>query len=278
MPQKINSNLGFEQNGSMDKPSASLVVGGYSGRPTVHTYNKMRTLLMNGGDPDFVGWYDDFLSASADLDNRYTLTLESSGDGSLTPSSPTAQSGVGVVATSVTSPAANDFTDVALGLHWLVSSGWTFFEARVRGVTSNLTDVSIEVGLIDALTYSGGLAFTAHATPTASTSLDGVVFAFTEFSSGDTTYWKVLGANNGTVTANITSTTAPSTSWNKLGLVINSAGKMWAYIDDALVGSYTTAAALQTTAVLTPFLSLKTLGNAQRLFNIDYWTVGGSRA
>ena len=81
----------------------------------------------------------------------------------------------------------NHFGNLALGLHFLVSKGYTFFEARVKNVSA-ITARILEVGFNDALAPAAGLAFSNHTTPTA-VSTNAAIFGYasTEMHCGRST-------------------------------------------------------------------------------------------
>lgn len=252
-----NANIAFPQGGD------TLETGGRDGRlPIVHDYTAIRALLANAGSHEYVGYWDDFLGDllsaewQTDLSASVTIAVSAAAGGKIT---------------FTTTTTDNDKATLALGLHWLVSSGYTFFEARVKSVTA-ITLRAIEVGLSDAVSETNGLAFSNHsATPTAVAD-NAAIFGYDTAASMTT--W-ALNTVNATTAASTVITAAPSTSYQRLGLFIDSSGNATFYVDGSVVG--TKALAVATTAVLTPWVSLKSLSAAAKSIDCDYVSIFGTR-
>lgn len=273
---KQNSDFAVVQAGSNSVSRAGVALGDKSGKPTLHLWDGLRLRFANSGDPRYIGFWDDLLGDV--ISTAYIITLEGSGDGTFVPTATTERGGVGIAATSPTSPAADDFIDIAVGLSWLVSAGWTFFTGRIRGVTSELTNIQVEIGLADAVTYTNGVVFNDETIDTPRAGADAVVFGFQE-ATNDTSFWVGHACNNGTVTLPKTTSAVPynATDWAKFDIVIDPSGHVWMYINDHLLASYLLGAAVLTTAVLTPFIALRTWTTAQKHTHVDYIGAAGAR-
>ena len=261
--QKQNTNLGFAQAGSAALDAAALVVGSKEGREIQFGYDGLRTRLANGGDTDYIGFFDDFFGDL--LADEWAPNLSTGATAAINAQTP------GVVRLS-TDTDDDDFATLALGLHWTVGNGWTFFESRVKCVSAT-TLRAVEIGLSDALSETNGLAFSNHSVASvADVATDAVIFGYDTDAS--MTAWAANTVKNGTQQAANTSV-APSTSWQKFLIAVDSAGTAYFYIDGTLVA--TISDAVSTTAVLTPWISLKSLSGAIKSIDVDYVNVVGVR-
>ncbi len=267
MANQYNTNIAFPQIGGINATdNEAIVIGGREGRPTLHDYAGLRAALSNAGDPRYVGYFVDFVGDTDDA----TLVKTIGSGGSVALSTTTA-GGTLTIATGATDDTA---VTIALGTHWLVSNGLTFFEARIKSVTA-ITLRAIEVGLSDATTETNGLAFSNHAVGAVADVADNAaVFGYdTDASMTD---WAINTVKAGTPAAvALDPSAAPSLSYQTLGIVVQADGDAWFYLDGVEVGHVENAVA--TTALLTPWVTLKTLSAADKSIIVDYVLVHGER-
>lgn len=261
--KQANSDIALVQAGSLGASRAAFVVGARSGRPTLHEWESVRWSLLNG-NPDYVTFFDDFLGDAVNTTWQPNLSTGA------TIAINAAQNGTARFSTDTDD---NDFATLALGLHWLVSKGWTLFEARVASVSA-ITLRAIEVGLSDALSETNGLAFSDHsATGITAVATDAAIFGY-DTDAGMSRWAANSVKGGGTPQATLLSD-APSTTFARLGVAINSSGDAFYYVNNELVATHTDAVA--TTAVLTPWISLKSLSGAIKSIDVDYVGIAGAR-
>lgn len=258
--KKNNTNLALIQAGSADVDRAGFGIGAKTGFGTLHTYQSLRKSLMTHST-DYLSTWDDFLGAT--LSTKWAVAVSASTTASI--SSQAREGKLSLVADAT----INHFADVALGLHFLVSNGYTFFETRIKN-TSAITARIIEVGFNDALAPAAGLAFSNHTTPTA-VSTNAAIFGY---ASTENALWKLNTVNAGTAAKTVL-TAAPSTSYQKLSVIIEPTGTAHFYVDDVSVADVTSAVA--TSALLTPWIALKTTAGTAATIDVDYIFVGGAR-
>lgn len=253
-----NANWAFEQG------AGNVLLGSLAGYSTEHTYDDIQRLFSNAGAVLYSGLYDDFLGAA--LDSRWntdvstgaTVAVNAQQDGAIRLSTDTDD---------------DDHATLSLGLHWLVSKGYTFFEARVKTVTAS-TLRAIEVGLSDALSETNGLAFSDHSVAgVTAVATDAAIIGFDTDAS--MTNYALDTVNAGGTAAAVTTGVAPSTSYQRLGLIVDSAGNCYCFIAGVLVA--TALLAVATTSVLTPWISLKSLSGAIKSIDVDYVSISGVR-
>lgn len=215
-----------------------------------------------------VNRFDDFIGDT--IDPTYSSAIG-------TAATITASSGSGVHAALLTTGTTNpDWATLALGLQWPVNATLTLFEARLK--LSAVTEVQLEVGLSDALSETAGLAFSSHdATPVA-VATNAVMFGFHNSASPSeaTSFWSKLSVKADVATQSFTTTALAADTYVKLSIAVNSAGNIGFYINDVSVGSV--EAAVATSAVLTPWISVKTTNTTSKILTVDYWRVAGSRS
>jgi hypothetical protein len=249
-----NANIAFDQGAS------TMRLGDLAGiNPTTVDYETLQFILANGGTTEFVGWFDDFLGDA--LDARWSLNL--SAGAAIAPVASTVARGVVAFTTDTDN---NDFATLALGLHWLVSEGTLTFEARVANQTA-ITARAVEIGLSDALSETGGLAFSSHnATPVAVAD-NAALFGYNTANSMTT--WSALAVNGGGTPQVSVLTTAPvAGAFQTFRLIVSSTGTVTYFIDKVEVAKFT--AAVATTALLTPWITLKSLSGAVKEIRADY--------
>lgn len=216
-----------------------------------------------------IGKFDDFVGDT--IDGTYATFINSSG-------TITASSGSGVhAALLTTSTTSGEWAGLALGLQWPANASVTLFEARLK--LNVLTEVIVECGLSDALSESGGIAFSSHDSTPVAVATNAAMFGWHNSTSPSesTTSLSILTVNNGTA-AYLTTTSHPlvADTYIKLSVVINSLGNAGFYINDVSVGSV--EAAVQTSAVLTPWVTVKTSNTTSKIVTLDYWRIAGSRS
>lgn len=245
--------------------------GGPAGRMTPHEWEAIRAVLSNGGSREYVGLFDDFLGdaiASAwdeDLASGSAVAIQAAANGTIRLS---------------TDDTDNDHVTLALGLHWLVSKGYTIFEARVA-CSAAITLRAVEVGLSDAVSETAGLAFSSHDATPVDVAANAAVFAINSDESIAT--WSLLSVNGGGTPQRSDSAVAPvAGTFQGFRIVVDEAGNVEFYIDAdgdeedyVLVGRHELAVA--TTALLTPWISMKSLSGAIKLLDVDYVGIYGKR-
>ncbi len=260
--EQANTNISFPQAGSSDVDRSAIVIGAKAGRPSIHNWEGLRWSLMLN-NPEYLAWFDDFLGDTVNA--TWQTNLSTGATAAINAQTP------GVVRLT-TDTDDNDFATLALGLNFTVSKGWTFFEARVASVTA-ITLRAIEVGLSDALSETAGLAFSNHsAAGVVDVADNAAIFGYDTDAS--MTAWAVNTVNAGTPAATAL-TAAPGTTFQKLGIAVNSDGDAYFFVDGTLVATHLLAVA--TTAILTPWISLVSLSGATKSIDIDYVAVAGTR-
>jgi hypothetical protein len=215
-------------------------------------------------NPTYVGEFQDFRGDA--IPAYWVEAADNSGTVAVN-----AQRG-GVVRFTTGTTGAN-YATLTAGLHWRVSNGYTRFTARVASISA-ITTRTIEIGLTDATTETGGLIFSDHdATPVAVA--DNAVFF--GFDTGDSmTTWGVYSVNATTAGAQNLVTPAPAAgTFQKFDIIVDSAGNASCYIDGTLVKYIATAVA--TTAVLTPWVGVTTLTTSAAIIDADYVGIVGVR-
>lgn len=260
MPLQVN--IGFPQSVNGD----TLRLGEQAQRKTNHDWAEIQAVLSNSGSIGHVGWADNFLG---DLIRDEYVNDLSSGS-AITLNADTA-GGIAVITTDTDD---NDHATISLGLHWLVSSGFTVLDVRYTNVTA-ITLRAVEIGVSDAISETNGIAFSSHdATPVAVAD-DAAVFAINSDESVVT--WSMLTVNGGGTPVRTDSATAPvAATYQNFRIVIDSAGNAQFYINGTLEG--TQALAVATTALLTPWVTLKSLSGAIKTVNLAYLGMFGTLA
>ncbi len=258
-----NVNISHKQGGDV------LELGGITPAPMTFTYEEYRAGLAFGSF-GHVGFFDDFLGDI--LNTTWALDISASSTVALNQ-----QAGGAIRMTTHTDDDAN--ATVALGLHWLVSSGPVAFFARVACITA-ITARAVEIGVSDALTESNGQAFTSHdATPVAVAD-DAALFGFNADDTM-TTYAAVSVNGGGTPQDDQSVATPVAGAFNLLGLVIDAAGNASFYTatpGEVPVEVARHPLAVATTALLTPWLSITNLTVATaRTMDVDFIAIYGDR-
>lgn len=216
-----------------------------------------------------IGRFDDFIGDT--IDPTYATATGTSG-------TVTASSGSGVhAALLTTSTTSGEYITLALGLQWPANLAVTLFEARLK--LNVLTEVIVECGLSDALSETGGIAFSSHDVTPVAVATNAAMFGWHNAASPaeNTTSLSILTVNNNSA-AYLATTSHPlvADTYIKLSVVINSQGNAGFYINDVSVGSVEDA--VQTSAVLTPWISVKTSNTTSKIVTLDYWRIAGTRS
>lgn len=255
MPRlQANSNIAHKQGGDYTI---------YGGRTPFarQTYWQDELAGIATGSPQWLGKFDHFEGDSLKAEWATNLSTGAT----IAPTSPTVAGGAIAFATDTDD---DDFATLALGLHWLVSNGDIWFETRVKNMSA-ITLRAVEIGLSDALSETNGLAFSSHdATPTA-VATDAAIFGYNTDDSMTT--WSCLSVNGGGTPQYTTasSTYAPvAGTWQKFAVNLTSAGVATFLINDVVIATH--SAAVATTGLLTPWISLKSLSGAIKTIQCDY--------
>lgn len=258
-----NVNIAVLQNADV------MRYGGITPVPIDLTYEEIRAGLAPGSI-GHVAFVDDFLGDV--LNTTWAIDLSTSSTAALNQQ----QSGA-VRLTTHTDDDAN--ATMALGLHWLVSSGPVAFWARVANITA-ITARAVEIGVSDALTESNGQAFTSHdATPVAVAD-DAALFGI---NADDTmAAYAAVSVNGGGTPQQTQSVATPTAAaFDLLGIVIDAAGNAYFYtatpgVVPTLVATH--ALAVATTALLTPWISITNLtATTARTMDVDLIAIYGNR-
>lgn len=249
---------------------ATYELGSPAGRMTLHDWEAVRAVYANSGSREYVGFFDDFLGDA--VDTRWDEDLSTGS----TVAIQAAQNGTIRLSTDTTD---DDHTTVALGLHWLVSKGLTVFEARLANVSA-ITLRAVEIGLSDAVSETLGLAFSSHDATPVDVAANAAAFAINSDESVAT--WSLLSVNAGTPARDDSAIAPTADTFQGFKIVIDEFGNVEFYIDSdgdeedyQLVGSH--ALGVAPTAVLTPWITLKSLSAAAKSIDVDYVGIYGKR-
>lgn len=255
-----NTRIARKQNG------AAWQLGGGTPWLSDHDYTSMRYALAQASLSEYTAYFDDFHGDTL----RAEWATDLSASVTIAPPGTTEQNGTIVFTTTTTS---GDKATLALGLHWLVSSGDLYFEARVANTTA-ITARAVEIGVAGALTQTNGLSFSNHtATPTA-VATNAAVFGYNTANS--MTSWSALAVNGGGTPVGTILTPAPvADTYQRFGIWIDSTGKATYYIDGVQVAQY--SAAIATTAKVTPWVTLTSNSAASKIMRADYVFIMGRR-
>jgi len=262
MANKHNSDIAIAQH----KDQATMVLGDKTGpNSTSLRWDVLRQALAGGFNQDYLTWFDHFLGDT--LNGTYTPDLST---GATIACAGTLQGGA---ADFVTDTDDNDHATLVLGLHWLVSTGVTEFVCRLTNVTA-FTLRAVEIGVSDAVSETNGLAFSSHdATPVAVAD-DAAVFAINSDESVVT--WSLLQVNGGGTPTRQDSAVAPvAGTYQEFRIVITAAGAVSWFIDGTEVGT-AVSSGIATTALLTPWITLKSLSGAAKTIRLDYLGMWGA--
>lgn len=263
--RQVNSNYGIAQAGANLTDNAGVVIGAKSGFPEFYQWQGLQ-FSHAIGNPLFVAHFDDFVGADATL-SRFTLAGASGSQSS--------QAAAGGVLRLTTGGTNTNFRSATLNLNWLVSNGWTLFEARVASVAA-ITTRAIEIGLSDATSETNGLAFSDHSyAASVDVATDAAIFAYDTADTENVNFVALSVKNGGTPQGTLTSTPPVAGTYNIFRVGINEDGDAYFWLDGELVATHTSA--VQTTALLTPWISVLTRTGSASSIDVDYVTTVGYR-
>ena len=151
-----------------------------------------------------------------------------------------------------------------------VTASLTLIEARLK--ISAITDVVFEFGLSDALSETGGLAFSSHDSTPVAVATNAAIMAWhaENTTPGETsTYLEIDTVNASTAARTATTQAFAAATYYTFAIAIDSDGDAGFFVNGTSVGSKTTAVA--TSAVLTPWISVKVKeASAARTVTVDY--------
>lgn len=254
-PNGANVNIAINQGGD------EFVLGSLTPVKTVHNWQDLRRALALAS-PDYIAFFDDFIGDvlsdewDEDISTGATVAIN-------------AQAGGVVRLTTDTDD--NDHATLALGLHWTAGVA-LYFEARVKSVTDTLVR-AVEVGVSDALLETNGIAFSSHDATPVDVATDAAVFGWNTDES--MTAFSALSVKAGGTPQYTDTGVALATTYTKLGILIDTDGTAYFYANDVLVATH--SAAIATTAVLTPWITLKSLSGAAKSIDVDYVLIIGER-
>lgn len=253
---RANANIALPQQGN------TLLLGGGTEIYEEFTYQQLRSALAYAAGPDWWAYWDDFRgAASAALGRPWRTDLATGATIALSAS----QTSAGL-ADFVTDTDENDHATLTGDLVHLVSNGWAFMEARINNVSA-ITLRAFEVGFSDALSESGGLAFSSHDATPVDVADNAAVFGYN--SAESTTNFSLLSVNAGTpVYANSGVAVPAAATFTRLAIAIGPAGQALFYINGSLIERR--ASAVATSAVLTPWVTMKSLSAAAKTFQLDW--------
>ncbi len=245
-------------------------MGTPAGQTTLHSWEGVRAVRANAGSHEYVGFFDDFVGDA--IDTRWDEDLA-------TGSAIAIQAALNGTIRFSTDTDDNDHATLALGLHWRVNKGLTVFEARVTQVSA-ITLRAVEIGLSDALSETAGLAFSSHDATPVDVADNAAVFAINSDESVAT--WSLCSVNAGTPQRSDSAVAPVAGTFQGFRIVIDEDGNAAFYIDAngdeedyRLVGTHLLAVA--PTAILTPWITLKSLSGAIKTMDVDYIGIYGKR-
>lgn len=259
--RKVSTNIAQTQSGSIAAQNEKYVLGNKSGFPSEHGWEAFRYALA-AYDPSYLVWNEHFLGAA--VSSAITTTVSSGASFAIS-------SAVNGIARATTGATDDNFVNVALSPNFNLpassaSNGFIEFEAKVR--TTALTTRGIEVGLNDAVTETGGLAFSNHAVGSV-TAVASKGYIFSYNTDDSITTWHANWINNGTAYAANLGVTVAANTWYTLRLRADNDGRLAFFINGTKV--YESSSFVETTAsVLTPWVSLKALAGASAIMDVDY--------
>lgn len=253
--KQANSNISFPQGGD------HLVLGARSGVPTRYEWQDLRNLF-GANSAQHISLFEDFLGVAADTPAPFVDDFGSTGTATV------ANSALALL----TAATGDDWSTVALGTHWTISNGWTFFEARFK--VNAITTVGFEVGLSDAVSETAGVAFSDHSVAgVTDVATNAIVFAF---DTADTMTNIALNySNDGTPGAVDLGVAPVADTYVSVRLEINEDGDVNVYVNGSFVTSVT--AAIDPSATVGPWLTVLARTTSARTLSVDYVAVSGNR-
>ena len=215
--------------------------------------------------PRAVEWFDDFLGDTVNTD-MWTTAADT---GCTTLAINVQAGGVGRLATDSTD---EDRADAGGPLIFKPSNGIIYAEARIK--CDVVTDVCINFGLIDASTEASQVTAFSMATGTTFTTIpvDGVGWFYDIDATTD--IWRGIGVKANTDTAPVLGTAQGAAAvpvagaYDKLGILIGTAGDAGFFLNDVKIGSV--AAATTATTFLAPYVAVKNRAAGAHNLDIDY--------
>lgn len=167
------------------------------------------------------------------------------------------------------SMAANG-VQLSAGLNYSAGSAGLVMEVSIK--PSSITTMAIFVGFADVVTLQ--MPFTVSGTTVTSNAVDGCGVLFS--SAGTGVWLNKIGlvgvANNTDATSQTTSSAYVTSAFNKVRIVVNSAGVMMAYLNGTQIGTATgLAAAITTTVTTAPIVASYTETAVAKTMDIDYF-------
>lgn len=217
--------------------------------------------------PDYITYVDDFLGDTL----RAEWDENVGGTGTVALGNTSGQSN------AVLSSGATDesHSTLALSIGWDVGVTMMLIETRIK--LSHLTELIAEIGFSDALSEADGIAFTSHDSTPVAVAADAALFAFHNATGGDAlTNWSAVTVKTSGSTQRSDTAIAATTGWVKLTVAIDSAGNAAFYINGVKVVEV--SGAVNTSATLTPWLSIKTKTAAERNLTVDYVLISSTRS
>ena len=259
--KQANSDISLPQAGSQGVSSAAIVTGARSGEPMKFPWQDVRFAL-GMGSIDNPGYFDHFLGNEGltTIPAPWRATLASTGTIAVV------AGGVDGILRETTAATNNDSVVAALGVNWIASNGYLYFEAKAS-MPALVTRVH-EIGLGNAITQTGGLNFSAHIAsgPTA-VATDAIVFAFDTASGGAN--WVISSVKaSGTPQGVDTGIPVVDAQEYVLSMLIDDAGTAYCWIDGELVATLTDA--ITASAAHTPWVSTKAKAATATILNVDY--------
>lgn len=255
---KEQTNIAFPQSGSRGaKPSYDMLLGQRDGLSHGLSW---RDLLYLGGPTKQATWLD-FEGSGTTLPSSISTDIASTG--TVTRANSTL--------VHTTAATLNDHVTSAIASNWVTGYDWLYFDARVG--TTAYTNVIIEVGLSDALSETGGVAFSDHTLAgVTDVATNALVFSFD--TGGDATF-NLCSVNAGTPSAISTGVTPANNFFYKFGLAISPDLDAHVFVNDEYLTTVTNAVA--TGAFLGLWFSVKALVAGAKTVALDYAGISQNR-
>lgn len=254
-PLQASANIAIEQQGNI------LLVGGSTAFPSEISYEELRSVLLGGVASGHYGFGEDFEGAA--ISTKIATNLSTGATFAI-------NSQLGGVARLSLDTDDDDFGTVAVALNYSPVNGTLIFSARVKCVSA-ITLRDVEIGISDALSETGGLAFSSVSTPTA-VATDAAVLAIN--SDESVAVWTALSVKNGGTPQKTTTTVAPvADTWQEFKLVVDQQGNVGFYINGTLVATHLLAITSSAAVRLTPWISMKSLSGAIKTLDIDFLSI-----
>ena len=229
----------------------------------------LKGLLALQGNPEYVGFWDDFIGTRGGTWPASTPYAATTGTGTEVIGITQA---VGGTMTLTTGANADDSAGQGLGLNWSGDRGFYFV---CRAKLNTITDAKFEIGMTDDEAGDDTGEVATKATPTFNAT-DCALFAFDTVDDTNVTFV----SNGGTTDANADATAFTLAADTYFVMEIVGKGptdttgdNVAGYINGQLVGSGNINGA----SPLTPWVYVETNTTATRTLTVDYWGVIGPR-